>query len=248
VDLTAANTHTEDPVPFQPPTAAPAAGAIRGQPYGLSSASATVDLPASPVFDLLWHPQQHEVDVSTGTPVLVPRLRELRADPGVCGVDARGAMALALADADAHGWRRLDPILSCPAEYTPDGDPGYVRVYRVPRGVAHLVAFATLVQSPVGVRLRRDDARWVRWLRYLYESGQVWEPDAAYKAELLAQLRQRHEGRLAKTSDETRRKAISEGAAASIAAAEAAFADAPAPAPASRSRRAPAPVLGGDHE
>lgn len=214
-----------------PPIAAPTSGEIMaGTPYQPGTDSRRlVQIDPSFPFVLLWHPTQHEVDTSTGTPVLVPRLRTLRADPGVCGVDGRGGMALALADAEQDGWRRLDPLTSCPPAYTPDGAAGYVRVYQTRRGPAHLTAFEAVKNSPVGHVVTRDNARWVAWCQYLYESGQVWRPDEDYAAALLERLQQRANARLMKTSSEDERKRTAEAAREQSAAAEAALAGLRAP-------------------
>jgi len=123
-------------------------------------------------FLLKWHPARwHCVDGEW-----LPQLGKIRREHGVNGVDRRGDTALAETNATRRGWRII-PMAACPATMTPDGLPGYVRVYDGRSGPVHMTPWELPKQVGGRVILKSNGDGYNEWLRWLVEQGHVWPAD-----------------------------------------------------------------------
>ena len=139
-------------------------------------------------------------------PTWLPELAMFRLNPGVQGVEVirdgqprQSAWAMALEARRREGWVVLDPGLSIPAEYLPEGEPAgpYWReeiVYHQRTGIggkAYREVWSQRLPSrrpTAPPRYSFDKASYNRWLSWMVGQDLVPAPDAMARDEILAQI------------------------------------------------------------
>ena len=118
-----------------------------------------------------------------------PQLKTLTHQAGIDNVeqlpDGRisvvGARAIKVAN---KGAIFLGPE-HCPAEMTPDGQPGYLRRYAGTKGPVYVEAWNRPVQRGARIIWSTDEAGHHAWLDHLMDSGAVPHPDEAVLNDLM---------------------------------------------------------------
>jgi hypothetical protein len=128
---------------------------------------------------------------------LLPVLSRMSHARGVNNVDHYGDTTRAEVDAQKGGWT-LIPQSACPAEITPDGIAGYVRVFDGRAGPIHVSAWTHPRSVGSKVTWVVDEEGYRAFLRHLMAEGYIDAPDPAIVDMLREQLmssRQRSAGR-----------------------------------------------------
>lgn len=152
---------------------------------------ARLRLPPSPSFVLLYNPALWDVAVVEGEPLIVPRLREFRFEPGQSGVEAvrgqaEGNPRRALDALAERGWLPVHSSIQATAwGQTLDG---YVRVYDGVRGPVHLSVWSRPYVRGNQVVIDFDDDGWNRWRASLVTDGVIPGPDRSAKRALQLDL------------------------------------------------------------
>jgi hypothetical protein len=136
-----------------------------------------------PDFTFKHHPARwQEIDGE-----LLPVLSRMSHARGVNNVDHYGDTTRAEVEAQKGGWTLIPPT-ACPAEASPDGIAGYVRVFDGRAGPIHVSAW----ESPrsVGSRVTwvTDADGYRAWLRHLMTEGYIGAPDPSIVDMLREQL------------------------------------------------------------
>jgi hypothetical protein len=140
-----------------------------------------------PDFTLKHHPARWQEIAGE----LLPVLSTMSHRPGVNNVDHYGDTTRAEVDAQREGWT-LIPLSACPGHMTPDGQDGYVRVYRG-HGAIHVTAWEKPRTLGNRVVWDRDEEGYREWLRHLMREGVVGAPDPVVVEILREQLIQKRD-------------------------------------------------------
>lgn len=169
--------------------------------------AATLNLPPSAPFVYLASVESGSVRTEgLEQPTWLPELAIFRLNPGVQGVEVirdgqprTAAWQMALEARRREGWVVIDPQLTVPAEYLPEGEPvgPYWReeaVYHQRSGIAgkrYREVWSQRLPSrrpTAPPRYGFDKAAFNRWLCHLVEEDLIPSPDAMARAEVLDQL------------------------------------------------------------
>lgn len=118
-----------------------------------------------------------------------PQLKQLLHQAGVDNVeqlpDGRISVVGARASKVAGKGALFLGAEHCPAEMTPDGQPGYLRRYMGNGGPVYTAAWERPVQRGTRVIWTHDEEGYRAWLDYLMDSGVVPHPDEAVIEDLM---------------------------------------------------------------
>jgi hypothetical protein len=175
------------------PTASrrPAEAPIQGIAVGSLQTTERVRLDPAPPFLFSVSPDAYEcVDVD-GEPLYLPIISKHPISAGINGVDKGGGIAHLSANLITRGDIAIQPS-QCPAEFTPDGQPGYMRRYEGVQGAVHLEAWIKVVKAPGNANATQltpaAEQSFRKWRLWLMESGLVPFPTEDWI--------QRHEDRI----------------------------------------------------
>lgn len=145
-----------------------------------------LSLPPSPPFRYLAHPARWDVQLDEeGVAHIVPRLRELRFEAGLGGVQqvqgaAHGDPTAALAYAERDGWVLIPDdreVFAWGKE-----DIGYVREYSGRRGLIHLPVWARPRQMGLAIQMEWDEQGWLDFKLKLVSDKVIVPLDASLRA------------------------------------------------------------------
>jgi hypothetical protein len=149
----------------------------------------------SPYFTFMWNHARWDVfpdPDNDANYVFLPVLGTLKRDPGLGSVDKNGSTTLAKAARGENGWVEID-TRHCHTTDTPDGQPGYVRMWRARNGIRHGCAWETPRVVGNRVHWSIDEAGYRRWLKRLVTDGVIAQPDPAVIETILEVVEQRVE-------------------------------------------------------
>lgn len=148
--------------------------------------------PARPDFTLTHHPARwQEMDGE-----LLPLLGRMSHARGVNNVDHFGDTTRAEVNLSKKGWTLIPPE-ACPAAVSPDGIPGYVRVFDGRVGPIHVTAWERPRALGSRVVWDRDEQGYRQWLRHLMTEGFIAPPDSTVVDYLREQLMSKRERKAA---------------------------------------------------